>query len=280
MTTASGWSPPVSRVADAPFHVVALAGGILEPDFREAGYCVANKAYLPVGDALMLERVLRAFRGAKATGDIRIVTPPGAFARAFAQRASTLCEAIVEPGPGLIESVIAGCAGLAPAQMVIVTATDLPLLTPSIVDAFADAARAVCGSCDIGYGFVSKAAHVARYPQVRHTWVRLKEGVFCGGGMSVMRAGAVQQVADLLHRVAALRKTPLRLALLFSPMTLLRMLFTGVSVAELEQRADELSGLRCRGVRCDEPELAVNVDRLADLRVVENILKGSAGPAS
>jgi len=259
-------------VPDAPFHVVALAGGILEPEFRDAGYSVANKAYLPVGGTLMLERVLRAFRGAKATGIIRVVTPPAAFASAFAQRAAAFCDEVVEPGSGLIESVIAGCAGLAPERMVIVTATDLPLLSPSVVDAFAAAARAECGSCDIGYGFVSKTAHVARYPQVRHTWVRLKEGVFCGGGVSVMRAGAVRQVADLLRRVAALRKTPLRIALLFSPMTLLRMLFTGVSVAELERRADELSGLHCCGVRCDEPELAVNVDRLADLRVVETIL--------
>jgi len=271
---ASGSCRPVSRVPDARFHVVALAGGILEPDFREAGYRIANKAYLPIGGSLMLERVLRAFRGSKAIGDIRVVTQPKAFASAFAQRAPSLCDEVVEPGSGLIESVIAGCAGMAPQQMVIVTATDLPLLTSSVIDDFADAARAACSSCDIGYGFVSKAAHVARYPQVRHTWVRLKEGVFCGGGVSVMRAGAAQQVAGLLRRVAALRKSPLRIALLFSPMTVLRMLFTGVSVAELERRADELSGLRCRGIRCDEPELAVNVDRLADLRVVENILAG------
>ena len=260
---------------DAPFHVVALAGGCLERDFRDAGYRVANKAYLPVGGSLMLERVLRAFRGSKAIGTIRVVTQPDAFADAFAPRARELCDEVVTPGDGLIDSLIAGCAGLALDQSVIVSATDLPLLTPEVVDAFAATAGAMRGPCDIGYGFVSKNAHVARYPQVRHTWVRLKEGVFCGGGVSVLRAGAVAQVADLLRRVAALRKAPLRIALLFSPMTLLRMLFTGVSVAELERRADELSGVHCRGIRCDEPELAVNVDRLADLRVVESIIRAS-----
>ena len=259
-------------MTDAPFHVVALAGGILEPDFREAGYRVANKAYLPIGGMLMLERVLRAFRGSRSIGEIRLVTQPDAFGQAFARAGAALCDEVVAPGPGLIESVLAGCAGLAPGQMVIVSATDLPLLSPPVVDAFAAAARAVCSECDIGYGFVSRSAHVARYPQVRHTWVHLKDGVFCGGGVSVLRAGAVARAADLLRRVAALRKAPLRIALLFSPNTLLRMIFTGVSVAELEHRADELSGLRCRGIRCDEPELAVNVDRLADLRVVEEIV--------
>ena len=259
---------------DAQFSVVALAGGTLERDFYDAGYRVANKAYLPIGGSLMLERVLRAFRGSKAIGTIRVVTQPDAFEAAFGARTRELCDDIVAPGHGLIDSLLAGCSGLAPDQSVIVSATDLPLLTPDVVDAFVVAIRNIAGPVDIGYGFVGKAAHVARYPQMRHTWVSLKEGVFCGGGVSVMRAGAVSQAADLLRRVAALRKAPLRIALLFSPMTLLRMVFTGVSVAELERRADELSGLRCRGIRCDEPELAVNVDRLTDLRVVENFLAG------
>jgi GTP:adenosylcobinamide-phosphate guanylyltransferase len=259
-------------VADATFQVVALAGGSLERDFREAGYKVANKAYLPIGGQLILERVLRAFRGSARIGHIRVVTPPDAFATAFAGREKLLCDDVVAPGEGLIDSLLAGCAGLAPQQMVIVSATDLALLTPTVVDSFAAVGGAIEGEFDIGYGFVSRDAHMARYPQVRHTWVRLKEGVFCGGGVSIMRAGAVAQVADLLRRVAALRKAPLRIAMLFSPLTLLRMLFADVSVAELEQRADELSGLRCRGVRCDEPELAVNVDRLSDLRTVERII--------
>lgn len=62
------------------------------------------------------------------------------------------------------------------------------------------------------------------------------------------------------------------LAMLFSPATWLRMLTGSVRIAELEQRADELSGLHCRGALCDTPELAVNVDRLEDLRIVERII--------
>jgi hypothetical protein len=82
-----------------------------------------------------------------------------------------------------------------------------------------------------------------------------------------------------LRRVAALRKSPLRLAGVFSPGLLIRLPFGGVGVAEVERRADELSGLRCRGVRCDEPDLAVNVDRIADLRVVEEILRNESDAA-
>ncbi len=132
------------------------------------------------------------------------------------------------------------------------------------------------GSYDIGYGFVARDRSESKYPQVRHTWVRLREGVFCGGGVSVLRAGAAAQTADLLRRVTSLRKSPARLAMMFSPALLARLVFGGVSIADIEARADQISGLRCRGLLCDAPELAVNVDRLTDLHIVENIVKGAA----
>jgi GTP:adenosylcobinamide-phosphate guanylyltransferase len=262
-------------VPDAPLTVVALAGGSLERDFRESGYAVANKAYLPIGGTLMLERVLGAYRASRSTGRIRLVTPPDAYEAAFGRgKGAQLCDDVVAPGGDVISSMLAGFVGLDPDELAIVTATDLPLLTAAAIDAFAAQAHATRPEFDIGYGFVSRQAHIAKYPQVRHTWVPLHEGVFCGGGVSLLRAGAALQAAQLLRRVAALRKSPLRLAGMFSPGLLLRLPFGGVRVAELERRADELSGLRCRGVRCDEPELAVNVDRLSDLVVVEGILKG------
>ncbi|MBV8172409.1 MAG: nucleotidyltransferase family protein [Candidatus Eremiobacteraeota bacterium] len=257
---------------EAGYTVVALAGGSLEPDFRAAGYTAANKAYLPIKGAPMLERVLRAFRGARSVGRIRVVTQPDAFAAAFGERANALADDVIAPGGGLIDSMLAGFAGLAPDQRVLVSATDLALLTPSSIDVFTARADEVAKDADIGYGFVSRHVHDAKYPHVRHTWVHLHEGVFCGAGISMLRAGSVAQTADLLRRVAALRKSPLRLAMLFSPSTWLRMLTGSARIAELEARADEMSGLRCRGVLCDVPELAVNVDRLADLRMVETLL--------
>src|SRR5471032_2376496 len=95
-----------------PMTAVALAGGRLELDFREAGYDVANKAYLSIRGVTMLERVLSALRGAASVGRIRCVTQPEAFAAAFGSRGAGLCDEVVTPGAGLIESMMAGLAGL------------------------------------------------------------------------------------------------------------------------------------------------------------------------
>lgn len=249
---------------------VALAGGRLERDFRDAGYDVTNKAYLPVGGVTMLERVLTSLRGASSIGSIRCVTQPDAFRRAFGPRGARMCDDVVAPGEDLIESMLAGFAGVAEAQMVLVVATDIPLARSSDIDAFA--ARVRSSHCDVAYGFVRREAHVSRYPHVRHTWVRLREGTFCGGGVSGIRAGVASGFAAALRRFAAARKSPLRLAAIFSPSLLVRYVAGRLSIAELERRANAITGYDCRGIACDEPELAVNVDRVADLRAVERIL--------
>jgi GTP:adenosylcobinamide-phosphate guanylyltransferase len=248
---------------------VALAGGVLESDFRNAGYGVDNKAYLRIGGITMLERVLRALRDARSVGRIRCVTQPDAFLAEFGADRS-FCDDIIPPGSDLIDSMLAGFAGLPDTELVLVSATDIPLVTASAIDAFGRRAAAV--TCDLGYGCVRKEPHVAAYPDVRHTWVRLREGTFCGAGVSVIRAGAATRIASLLRDFAAARKSPLRLASLFSPFLVVRVALGLVGIGELERRADELTGLRCRGIQCEEPELAVNVDQLEDLRAIERII--------
>lgn len=251
------------------FTAVALAGGLLEPDFRRAGFNVVNKAYLRVGGVTMLERVLRALRASAMVGRIRCVTQPDAFAAQFGDDRS-LCDDVVPPGSDLIDSLLAGFLGLPENAMALVAATDIPLVTSSALDAFGRRARAI--ECDLGYGCVRKEFHDAAFPSVRHTWVKLREGTFCGAGVSVIRAGAAPRIASLLRDFAAARKSPMRLAALFSPFLVVRVALGLVGISELERRADELTALRCRGIPCDEPELAVNVDRVEDLQAVERIV--------
>lgn len=254
---------------DGRFVAVALAGGILERDFRSANFAVPNKAYLPIGGVTMLERVLRALRASESVGRIRCVTQPSAFAAAFGNDRS-FCDDVIAPGTDLIDSMLAGFAGLPPAQMVLVAATDIPLVTARAIDTFASAARAL--DCDLGYGCIRREAHVAAYPTIRHTWVRLREGTFCGAGVSVIRAGAAVHIASILRDFAAARKSPLRLASLFSPFLVVRTALGLVGIAELERRASELTGVTCRAIPSDEPELGVNVDRLDDLLAVARLV--------
>jgi hypothetical protein len=218
-------------------------------------------------------RVLRALRAARSVGRIRCVTQRAAFASV--PGGQDLCDEIIEPEGELVGSMLAGLRGLPSDERVLVAATDMALLTETSVDAFAESASGA--ACDIGYGFVDRRVHDRRYPGVRHTWVRLREGTFCGGGLSMVRAGCAEQIQSVLRRFTSARKSPLKMARLFSPILVFKALSGTLPIAELEERATAITGLRCRGIMCPEPEVAVNVDRLADLQAVEAILRDRAG---
>jgi GTP:adenosylcobinamide-phosphate guanylyltransferase len=253
------------------FTVIALAGGLLDGSFRRAGYNVTNKAYIPLGGEPMMVRVLRALRNAGAVNEIRLVTQSESLASASAVQ--ELYDAVIEPGKDLIGSVVAGLSGLPDDDRVLVCATDLALLTADAVDGFASLAALT--RCDAGYGFVERAAHIRKYPTIRHTWVRLREGTFCGGGLSVLRVGAVKEIQAALRLFTDARKSPAQMASLLSGWLVLRLPLGRVSVSELEQRASKLTGVVCRGLLCPYPEIAVNVDRMSDLRAVEQIIADS-----
>jgi GTP:adenosylcobinamide-phosphate guanylyltransferase len=251
------------------FTAVALAGGALEADFRRAGYDVPNKAYLPIAGEFMIVRVIRALKASHTIRQIRCVTPRTAVA--LAPQLEQLCDELIEPGDDLIGSMLAGFSGLSDDERVVISATDMPLLTPAAVDAFTGLIAQT--PCDIGYGFVERRAHDARYPGVRHTWVRLREGTFCGGGMSMIRAGAAAAIQNVLRNFASARKSPAKLASLFSPGLVFKALTGQLGIPELERRASDITNLVCRGIMCPNPEVAVNVDQLEDLRTIEAILK-------
>ena len=126
---------------------------------------------------------------------------------------------------------------------------------------------------DLGYGFVDRRVHDQKFPNVRHTWVRLREGTFCGAGISMIRAGAVRRVEAVLREFVSARKSPAKMAALFSPLLVIKILFGQLGVTELERRASELTKLVCRGVLCPDAEVAVNVDRLQDLKAAESLLR-------
>jgi CTP:molybdopterin cytidylyltransferase MocA len=193
----------------------------------------------------------------------------------------------VEPGGSIVENLRRGVAALGSAEgwppggspgawageEMVIAAGDAPLLTPGAVERFAAACRAA--GADIGYPVVPRAACEARFPGVRRTYVRLREGEFTGGNCFFLTPAAVEPAVHWLDRVYRARKRPLRLARLLGLGLVLRLALGRASMREAERVAGRLLGLRARGIVCaDDPEIGVDVDKPADLELVRRLLAG------
>jgi molybdopterin-guanine dinucleotide biosynthesis protein A len=247
-------------------NAVVLAGGnadavaALEPG-------APNKAFVRVGGRTLVERTLRALREAESVGRIVVVAP----AVAHGDPPLALADECRVDGAQITDSLRNGLAGLDPDELALVSASDLPVLTAASIDDFIAHARRL--DPDIGYGCVERRVHLACYPNVPHTWARLREGTYCGGGFIAIKPRVLPQLERFIERLGAARKNPLRLASIFGWDMLARFAFRRLSIAAAERRASHILGARVRAIVSPYPETGVNVDRVTDVPLAESLLK-------
>jgi molybdopterin-guanine dinucleotide biosynthesis protein A len=238
---------------------VVLAGG--PPDPAIAGAMVP-KAFALLAGRPMVDYVLDALRGAGPIGRVLLVGPDP-----LPVRLAGGVDALVAERGSLLENVAAGLEATGGGGAVLVVAADLPLLTPQAVAAFLEAAGRIEG--EAWYAVVRREDVTGAFPDVRKTFVRLREGTFTGGSVVLIGPAAFRRARPAIERAMRARKRPGDLARLFGARTLLRILTRRVTIAELERRAEAIAGIRARAVLCPHPELAIDVDRRETLDVLE-----------
>ncbi len=224
------------RVLDA----VVLAGG--PPDAVAALEPGApNKAFVRVGGTALVTRTIAGLRASSRIDRIVAVAPPAAAAHPALAGASE----VRGDGPRMVDSLRSGLAGFVGDGLVLIAAADLAALDGPAVDEFVDAVLA--REVDLAYACLERRHHLAAYPEFPHTWARLREGRFCGGGVVALRPRVLPQLALLLDALGDARKSPLRLAGLFGWDVLLRFALGRLSIAQAEARGSRLIGGARRG---------------------------------
>lgn len=244
---------------------VVLAGGPrdeiarLDPD-------APNKAFVAIGGATLAARTVAALRGVDEIERIIAVAPPSSIA----SRELAGADEIRPDGTRIGESLASGLNGLAPDEPVLVVASDLAVLTAAAVDEFLAIARE--RDADVVYACVERAVHEARFPQFPHTWARLRDGTYCGGGCVRMRPRVLARLDAFLERLGRARKNPVALAGIFGFDVLLRFALGRLSIEAAERRASDLLHARVSAARCSHPEIAINIDRLSDVALAERLV--------
>lgn len=247
---------------------VVLAGG--PPDevaALEPG--APNKAFVRIGSVTLVERTLRALRASARIGRIIVVAPESARDHS----SLALADEWRADGKKIRESLRNGLQGLPPDEIALVSTSDLPVLISAAVDDFIEYAHDL--DADLGYGCIERTVHEAVYPNIPHTWARLRDGTFCGGGLVAIKPRVLPALERFIEKLGAARKNPLQLASLFGWDMLARFVLGRLSMTSAERRASQLLGAPVRALVSPYPETGVNVDRVSDVALAERLVSAS-----
>lgn len=250
----------------SPIDAIVLAGGPHD-DLAARTPGAPNKAFVEIAGVPLVERTLRGLRSSASIGRIVVVAPPSTFDRAALSAADERRPA----GERIRDSLRSGLEGMADDRDVLVSTSDLPLLTAAAVDDFVR--RAIGANADLVYGCIEKRTHLARYPDAPHTWAPLKGGTYCGTGFITMRPRVWPALERFIERLGAARKNPLRLASLFGYPTLVRFALRQLSIAAAQDRASFLVGAPVRAAISPFAEIGINVDRVSDIDLAERLVR-------
>ncbi|GAB3680070.1 NTP transferase domain-containing protein [Salinisphaera aquimarina] len=258
------------------YAAIVLAGDRGPDDPIAAATGAPCKSLSPVGGIALLERVLETLRDTPRIGSIIVVGPARTMFADDSHAAAQLDTLLQMPGVQWVapaDSPSASAAGalalLEPDQPALLTTADHALLRPSMI-----APLLAAEGNDLSVGMVEYAAVRAAYPHSRRTAIRLGRGDgYCSCNLFAIHTAAGRQLVSDWRRVERERKNPARVvAGMLGWMGVLRYALHRLTLADAFSRLSRRRRVNVSAVLLSEPEAAIDVDSLADLRLVESIL--------
>ena len=170
----------------------------------------------------------------------------------------------------MLDSLLQAVRYLDSEGFLLVLTSDIPLISQVALRDFLEECSK--RDADVYYSFVPKEKIEEKYQGVKRTYVRLKDGIFTGGNVVLIKAQVVLSYSELIEQVIALRKHPLKLCNLLGFEFLFRLVTGRLTVAEIETRVEQILKLKGVGITSLYPEIGIDVDKPSDLKLVQSIL--------
>ncbi|MFA7077514.1 MAG: nucleotidyltransferase family protein [Syntrophomonas sp.] len=253
------------------YDAVILAGGENSSELKKiAPY--DNEALIIIGKYPMIYYVYSALRGTPNIKNI-VVSGPVEALRSILPRDDSLF--FVEGGENAIESfahAVGFLSGREISPKVLAVPTDVPFLTPEAIGDFLISCET--SEADFYYPVTRKEVNEQKYPGVVRTYVKLKDGIFTGGNLFLVRSEIIPACLDIGLQLISRRKNPMAIAKLFGFGLVWKYLAGRLSIQMAEKRFHKVVGIRGKGIISPYAEVGVDVDKPDDLLMAQQYLGG------
>jgi GTP:adenosylcobinamide-phosphate guanylyltransferase len=256
------------------FTAVVLAADRAAGDPVAVRAGVACKAIVPIQGIPMIIRVLDALEASGMISSIIICGPPKHAIPACPELEGRIARGRVTWLPNLDSPSRSADSCLAKIERdvpVLLTTADHALLTPAIVQYFLTESQKQ--ESDATVGVVAYDDVAAAFPGARRTVIRLRDASVCGCNLYAFLNHRGRGLVSFWQRAEELRKRPWQLiAQVFGPITVLFYVLGLLTVDRGLKTVAARTGIEVSTVFLPYPQAGIDVDKVADLLLVESIL--------
>jgi GTP:adenosylcobinamide-phosphate guanylyltransferase len=150
-----------------------------------------------------------------------------------------------------------------------VTTADHVLLDEGMIEEFCDLGEVA----DIAIGVVERDNLMKRLPSSRRTWIRFRSGAYSGANMFLLSGKTVLPALETWRSIEQDRKKAWALLWAFGPTTFIGAALRLRTIHQTLERIGRRIGANIEAVDLSDPLACVDVDKLSDHGLVEQLLK-------
>lgn len=240
-------------------NAVITAGGIPEEDESLYKYSMGkSKALIDLGGRPMVQWIVDALDNAKYVDKIVIV---GIDADSGISAKKPLH--FVENQGGMLSNLKAGsdkAVELNPEkEHILLVSSDIPSITAEIVDNVIE--TTLDSDYDMYYNAVEKSVMETRFPGSSRTFTKIKGMELCGSDVNVIKSWTIVAQEGLWTKLAEVRKSILKQAMLVGLDTLLLLFFRRLDLEGASKQASKKLGINIKMMLSPYAEVAMDVDK-------------------
>jgi GTP:adenosylcobinamide-phosphate guanylyltransferase len=246
---------------------VVLAGSRPGSDPLAGAFGTDLKALVPVGGKPMVRWPVEALLGSKRFAEVRVLAQePERIGEVLPADPKLVVEKSAATIAATLERL---CFDKTVQWPLFVTTADHVLLDADMIDEFCDLGEVA----DIAIAVVERDNLMRRLPDSQRTWLRFRSGAYSGANMFLLSGRKILPALELWREVEQDRKKAWALLWAFGPVNFLAALLRLRTIHQVVDRIGRSIGAKVEAVDLSDPLACVDVDKLADHRLVEQLLK-------
>jgi len=250
------------------FNAMILAGSTSKGPL-EIYANVENKALISINHRSVISYIIKALKNSKNINKIAIVGPEDLLSKSITDKV----DKIVNCGSTIIENIEKGLKYFESEDSVLILTSDIPLITSSAIDEFTE----ICTErkADVGYPIITKEKIIEKYPETKRTYIRMKEGMICGGNIALLKPEVFYQNKLLIHELFENRKAVQKYVKILGFKFVLKFLCKTLTFKDIEKRISEIIRYNSVAVKVSFPEMMIDLDKVSDLKLIKQLMESA-----
>ncbi|WP_026476955.1 nucleotidyltransferase family protein [Alkaliphilus transvaalensis] len=243
-------------------NAVILAGGRI----GDGESPKINKALLNFKGYPMIKYVINALKNSESIENIMVIGNTEELKKVIGNEVDVL----VAEKESIIDNLLLATDHFGEDHHILISTCDIPLLKGSMITDFIE--KANHETIELVYPIIEKDLCQKVFPDVKRTFVTLKDGSYTGGNLVLINPKAIDKIEKVARLMVENRKNPVKMSSILGLKFLFKLLVRQLTIKEIENHIEKRFNIRATALINQHPEIGNDVDRVEDIKVLEKYI--------